>query len=45
MFSKSFFKFLLGFFTLVIFGVLGAAFSTRYFSAHQDMFANTEIAR
>jgi hypothetical protein len=42
MFSKPFFKFLFGFLTLVIFGVLGAAVSNRYLSNHQDMFANTK---
>jgi hypothetical protein len=42
MFSKSFFKFFFGFLVMVIFGLLGATFSSRYFSAHEDMFANIE---
>lgn len=42
MFTQPFFKFLAGFLILVTAGVLGAAFSNRYFSAHHDMFANPQ---
>lgn len=42
MFTKSFFKFIAGFFGIIALAVLGATFSNRYFSLHEAMFANTE---
>lgn len=41
MFTKSFFKFLAGFLIILVFGLLGATFSNRYFSDEHDMAAKT----
>ncbi|MBI2120159.1 MAG: hypothetical protein HYT94_00870 [Parcubacteria group bacterium] len=42
MFTKTFFKFLAGFLSIVALGVLGATISSRYLAASSSMLANTE---
>lgn len=42
MFTKSFFRFLAGFLSIVAMGVLGAVASSKYFGEDSAILANTE---
>ncbi|MCK9352354.1 MAG: hypothetical protein M0P76_06250 [Candidatus Pacebacteria bacterium] len=44
-FNKTFFKFLFGFILIIIFSLLGVAFSNNYFGGGGNMFISTSEAK